>query len=86
MSEALDTNDDGVNDGAAATSALSVTAHDVDADGLANGRERLLGTNPLRADTDGDGLSDVDVRASIDFHRKHGLQATITAVTPPDWA
>jgi glucose-1-phosphate cytidylyltransferase len=33
--------------------------------------------------TYGDGLSDVDVRASIEFHRGHGLAATITAVTPP---
>jgi glucose-1-phosphate cytidylyltransferase len=33
--------------------------------------------------TYGDGLSDVDVRASIEFHRDHKLPATITAVTPP---
>jgi glucose-1-phosphate cytidylyltransferase len=33
--------------------------------------------------TYGDGLSDVDVRASVDFHRAHGLAATVTAVVPP---
>lgn len=33
--------------------------------------------------TYGDGVSDVDIRASIDFHRKHGKAATITAVHPP---
>ncbi|MCC6211761.1 MAG: glucose-1-phosphate cytidylyltransferase [Burkholderiales bacterium] len=33
--------------------------------------------------TYGDGLSDVDVRASISFHRGHGLPATVCAVTPP---
>src|SRR6478609_1889963 len=33
--------------------------------------------------TYGDGVSDVDVRASIDFHRSHGKWATITAVQPP---
>lgn len=33
--------------------------------------------------TYGDGLSDVDIRASIDFHRTHGKLATVTAVTPP---
>jgi glucose-1-phosphate cytidylyltransferase len=33
--------------------------------------------------TYGDGVSDVDIRASIDFHRKHGKLATITAVQPP---
>ncbi len=33
--------------------------------------------------TYGDGLSDVDVAASIEFHRKQGVLATVTAVTPP---
>ena len=33
--------------------------------------------------TYGDGVSDVDIRASIEFHRKHGKQATVTAVLPP---
>lgn len=33
--------------------------------------------------TYGDGLSDVDIRASIDFHRRHGKLATVTAVLPP---
>ena len=33
--------------------------------------------------TYGDGVSDVDVRASIEFHKRHGKLATITAVAPP---
>ncbi len=33
--------------------------------------------------TYGDGLSDVNIRASIDFHRSHGKLATVTAVKPP---
>jgi glucose-1-phosphate cytidylyltransferase len=33
--------------------------------------------------TYGDGLGDVNVGASIDFHRRHGRQATVTAVRPP---
>ena len=33
--------------------------------------------------TYGDGVSDVDITASIDFHREHGKLATVTAVTPP---
>lgn len=33
--------------------------------------------------TYGDGLSDVDIRKSIAFHRKHGKLATVTAVRPP---
>jgi hypothetical protein len=48
---------------ALATNELA-TAHewlgDLDADGLINGREYLLGTDPNDADTDGDGLSDGD--------------------------
>ncbi len=32
--------------------------------------------------TYGDGVSNVDITASIAFHRKHGKQATITAVHP----
>lgn len=33
--------------------------------------------------TYGDGLSDIDIGASIEFHRQHGHHATVTAVLPP---
>lgn len=33
--------------------------------------------------TYGDGVSDVDIAASIQFHKDHGKWATVTAVTPP---
>jgi glucose-1-phosphate cytidylyltransferase len=33
--------------------------------------------------TYGDGVSDVDLRALLRFHRAHGLLATVTAVRPP---
>jgi glucose-1-phosphate cytidylyltransferase len=33
--------------------------------------------------TYGDGVSDVNIRASIEFHRQHGKLATVTAVRPP---
>lgn len=33
--------------------------------------------------TYGDGLSDIDISASIRFHNEHGKLATVTAVTPP---
>ncbi len=33
--------------------------------------------------TYGDGVSDLDIRASIKFHRQHGRLATVTAVLPP---
>ncbi len=33
--------------------------------------------------TYGDGVSDVDISASIEFHKKHGKTATLTATFPP---
>jgi glucose-1-phosphate cytidylyltransferase len=33
--------------------------------------------------TYGDGVSNVDIRTSIEFHRQHGKLATVTAVQPP---
>jgi glucose-1-phosphate cytidylyltransferase len=33
--------------------------------------------------TYGDGVSDIDVTAAVDFHRKQGKIATLTAVQPP---
>jgi len=33
--------------------------------------------------TYGDGLSDIDITASIAFHRQHGGEVTVTAVQPP---
>jgi glucose-1-phosphate cytidylyltransferase len=33
--------------------------------------------------TYGDGVADVDITALVAFHRRHGKQATITAVQPP---
>jgi glucose-1-phosphate cytidylyltransferase len=33
--------------------------------------------------TYGDGVGDIDITATIDFHRKHGKSATLTAATPP---
>lgn len=33
--------------------------------------------------TYGDGVSDIDIGASIKFHQKHGKLATVTAVQPP---
>jgi glucose-1-phosphate cytidylyltransferase len=33
--------------------------------------------------TYGDGLGDVDISGSLDFHRRHGRHATVTTVVPP---
>jgi len=33
--------------------------------------------------TYGDGVADVDIGALVDFHKKHGNKATVTAIQPP---
>jgi len=33
--------------------------------------------------TYGDGVADIDITSTIDFHRKHGKLATVTAILPP---
>jgi glucose-1-phosphate cytidylyltransferase len=33
--------------------------------------------------TYGDGVSDINIQATLDFHRKHGKYATVSAVRPP---
>ena len=33
--------------------------------------------------TYGDGVADIDLRAAVEFHRRHGRIATLTAVRPP---
>ncbi|MGC3999838.1 MAG: glucose-1-phosphate cytidylyltransferase [Anaeromyxobacter sp.] len=45
--------------------------------------KRYVGDEELFLLTYGDGVSDVDVRATVEFHRRHGKIATVTAVRPP---
>ena len=64
-----------------------VTIVDTGADTLTGGRLKRI-ADYLDPDepfcmTYGDGVSDVDITALLDFHRKHGLDATLTAVQPP---
>ena len=76
-----------------------VTMHDTDAEPwhvtlvdtgdqtLTGGRVKRV-RNYLETDrpfclTYGDGVADIDITASIDFHMSHGRLATITAVAPP---
>ncbi|WP_349633073.1 sugar phosphate nucleotidyltransferase, partial [Salmonella enterica] len=33
--------------------------------------------------TYGDGVADLDIKATIDFHKSHGKKATLTATFPP---
>ena len=41
-----------------------------------------IGNEPFLL-TYGDGVANVDIGALLDFHRKHGKQATLTSVIPP---
>lgn len=64
-----------------------VTLVDTGEDTLTGGRlKRVAGYVKDEAAfcfTYGDGLSDVDIGATLRFHQQHGKQATITAVQPP---
>lgn len=57
---AVDTDSDGLSDGAEEARGTDPADPDSDGDGLKDGREVELGTNPLVKDTDDDGLSDGD--------------------------
>ena len=64
-----------------------VTLVDTGDDTLTGGRLKRI-ADYVRDDdafcfTYGDGVADVDVAATISFHREHGRLATVTAVTPP---
>ena len=64
-----------------------VTLVDTGDETMTGGRLRRVASHIENEDafcfTYGDGISDVNIRRSIEFHRKHGLRATITAVLPP---
>lgn len=63
-----------------------VTLVDTGEDTMTGGRIKRV--KPYLGDEDfcctyGDGLSDIDIKASIEFHKKHGKLATVTAIQPP---
>jgi len=64
-----------------------VTLIDTGEDTLTGGRLKRVADYVKSEDafcfTYGDGVSDVDIRASIAFHQGHGKLATVTAVLPP---
>jgi glucose-1-phosphate cytidylyltransferase len=64
-----------------------VTLVDTGAETQTGGRLKrvahLLSDNEPFCMTYGDGVADVDVKALVQFHRNHGLDATLTAVLPP---
>ncbi len=63
-----------------------VTLIDTGADTMTGGRlkrvREYLGNEDFCC-TYGDGVSDVDIKAQIAFHKKHGKLATVTAIQPP---
>lgn len=64
-----------------------VTLVDTGEDTMTGGRLKRI-ADYVRGDRDfcftyGDGLSDVDISALIEFHRSHDRWATVTAVSPP---
>ena len=64
-----------------------VTLVDTGEDTLTGGRLKRVGEyvedEEMFCFTYGDGVSDIDIGASIQFHKQHGRLATITAVQPP---
>ena len=64
-----------------------VTLVDTGDDTMTGGRLKrvadYVGDEAAFCFTYGDGVSDVDIAASIAFHRQHGKLATVTAVQPP---
>ncbi len=64
-----------------------VTMVDTGQDTMTGGRlkrlARFLDAGESFCLTYGDGVSDLDIGALIDFHRGHGRLATVTAVVPP---
>ena len=64
-----------------------VTLIDTGEDTLTGGRLKRVAEYVKDEDafcfTYGDGVSNVDIRASIKFHQRHGKLATVTAVRPP---
>lgn len=64
-----------------------ITLVDTGADTHTGGRLKRVG-HLLSDDepflmTYGDGVGDIDVRKLVEFHKSHGLEATLTAVLPP---
>lgn len=64
-----------------------VTLVDTGEESMTGGRLRRVGEYLRNEEafcfTYGDGVSDVDIQATLDFHRKHGKRATLTATYPP---
>ena len=64
-----------------------VTLVDTGEDTMTGGRLKRVGQYIKDEEafcfTYGDGVSDIDIRSLINFHKQHGVKATLTAVYPP---
>jgi glucose-1-phosphate cytidylyltransferase len=67
--------------------AWRVTLIDTGTDTMTGGRLKRIASHLINDEsfcfTYGDGLSNIDISASIDFHKVHKKLATVTAVLPP---
>ncbi len=64
----------------------TITLVDTGADTMTGGRLRRVAKyldNETFCLTYGDGVSDLDIRAEIEFHKSHGKLATVASVLPP---
>ncbi|MEQ9107777.1 MAG: glucose-1-phosphate cytidylyltransferase [Limnobacter sp.] len=65
----------------------TVTLVDTGEDSMTGGRlgrvRKYIENDQAFCFTYGDGVGDIDITASIDFHKKHGKAATLTATFPP---
>lgn len=65
----------------------TVTLVDTGEDSMTGGRlnrvRKYIENDEAFCFTYGDGVGDIDITASIDFHKKHGKAATLTATFPP---
>lgn len=59
------------------------TGEDTETGGRLRRAAKYLDDDPTFCLTYGDGVSNVDITASIAFHKQHGKLATVTAVQPP---
>jgi glucose-1-phosphate cytidylyltransferase len=69
------------------TEPWKVTLVDTGEDTLTGGRLKRIGSyiknEEMFCFTYGDGVSDINIRALIEFHKSHGQLATLTATQPP---
>ena len=65
------------------TSGLSAANPDVDGDGVPNWIERVNGTDPFRADSDGDSVNDANDAFPLDPTRSMAPSSNPSDTTPP---